>query len=224
MRGSFLVEIFGAMVAISSTAEAKVVDFDLQTRFSGKSYAQDGIKILNYYNQSMGDGSTIDYDRSFTNWNIWTVDPQKRYNANGSNPTLASYYPDTTITFSKDDGSSFDFQGISLADSANQGIGGYVDITFNYNSGEKSTETVTLLKSRGLQDFTFSHSALKSVSFTARPNTTSAIQFDFFKFDNDLASPLPEPNTWFFLVIGFGAIGYTMRRRATNPSYFRQAV
>jgi len=32
------------------------------------------------------------------------------------------------------------------------------------------------------------------------------------------AEPVPEPGTWALLLVGFGALGFAMRRRKTKPS------
>lgn len=38
-------------------------------------------------------------------------------------------------------------------------------------------------------------------------------------FDTEFADLVPEPSTWAMMLVGFGAIGFAMRRRSTKVSY-----
>lgn len=40
---------------------------------------------------------------------------------------------------------------------------------------------------------------------------------------NDVTAPVPEPDTWALMLIGFGAVGYAMRRRSTKGQRVRLA-
>lgn len=204
----FLAAILG--IAIANPCMSKTIDFDLPATYYGPTYSQDGFTIsYTYYNSERPDYQ-IDGSRAFTNWVKRDV---PSYNAGGANASLANNFSGgMTNILRSSDGSIFSFEGISLADFVNSDHGGAVDFIFNYASGGSHKETVTLSKTKGLQDFSFSQKGLLSVAFYGQSTVFKSLQFDFIKVNGGGVSGVPEPSIWAFMLIGFGIVGYSIRR------------
>jgi hypothetical protein len=92
----------------------------------------------------------------------------------------------------------------------NNGGGGDVQFTFNYQGGGSSTQTVTLASGVfGLQNFTFNQSNLSSVVFT--PTTTEGPWVQFDNVGVNGVGGVPEPATWAMMLVGFGGLGAVLR-------------
>ena len=199
-----------AVGMIAAPAQATVIDLNPTELFFGPAFSQDGFTITS------SQGAT----NSYVNWNLWSATHSP--NANGDNPTIAENYANSFNTLTQDSGAPFSFQSIGLADVFNQGKEFAVDFTFNYFGGGSSTQTVMLEHGLlGLQYFTFDQSNLESVVFQAvnPPQTLANVQFDFLGV-NGVAGAVPEPATWALMIVGFGAVGATMRRRRTKTASY----
>jgi hypothetical protein len=195
-----------AMGMVAAPAQAIVIDLNPTELFFGPAFSQDGFTVTS------SQGAT----NSYVNWNIYSATHSP--NANGDNPTVAENYANSFNTLTQDSGAPFSFQSIALADVFNQGKGYAVDFIFNYFGGGSSAQTVTLESGLlGLQYFTFDQTNLESVVFQAvnPPRTFANVQFDFLGV-NGVTGAVPEPATWALMIVGFGAVGATMRRRRTK--------
>jgi hypothetical protein len=202
-----------AMGMLAAPAQAIVIDLNPTELFFGPAYSQDGFTVTASKGAASGD--------SYVNWNLYSKTQSP--NANGDNPTIAENRFNNSNTLTQDSGAPFSFQSIGLADVFNQGRGYSVDFVFNYFGGGSSTQTVTMEKGLlGLQYFTFDETNLESVVFQAvnPPRTFANVQFDFLGV-NGVTGAVPEPATWALMIVGFGAVGATMRhrRRTKTASY-----
>ncbi len=71
----------------------------------------------------------------------------------------------------------------------------------------------------GQNKFTLSGGGISSLSFAFTPGVSTAKQFRV----EGLTSAVPEPATWALLLVGFGAIGSSLRRRKANTQRLRVA-
>lgn len=192
-----------AMGIVAAPAQATVIDLNPTELFFGPAFSQDGFTVT----------SSAGAADSYVNWNLYSQTHSP--NANGDNPTIAQNSFNTFNTLTQDSGAPFSFQSIGLADIFNQGRGYSVDFIFNYFGGGSSTQTVTMEKDLlGLQYFTFDETNLESVVFQAvnPPQLLGSVQFDFLGVNGEMGA-VPEPATWALMIVGFGAVGATMRRR-----------
>jgi hypothetical protein len=191
------------VLATVTSAHANVISFNLPSGVEflpNSTYTQDGFTFQNSYGATGGYGN-------------WIALGVPSYNANGEVADIFQNYQGTSNTITENDGNPFSFQSIGLADVYNYGNGGDIEFTFNYAAGGSTTETVSLASGiLGLQTFNFNQSGLSSVVFT--PTTTEGpwIQFDNVGV-NGSSGAVPEPATWAMMLLGFGMVGFAMRKR-----------
>ena len=68
-----------------------------------------------------------------------------------------------------------------------------------------------------LVSFTNTEGALKKIGLSS---TQNAFEVDNIRFSNGISGAVPEPATWAMMIVGFGAVGSSMRRRKVmKPSF-----
>ena len=87
-------------------------------------------------------------------------------------------------------------------------------LTFNFSDG--TTQSFT-----GGQALAFGNGANGSeyINFTSTKSfnsVTASSTANAFEFDNVALTAVPEPATWALMLAGFGAVGFSMRRRKTT--------
>jgi hypothetical protein len=69
-----------------------------------------------------------------------------------------------------------------------------------------------------------SHTAGITFILPAHVSFTSASGVFLSQAPSDVASAVPEPATWAMMLIGFGAVGYSLRRKVSRGQMCAQAV
>jgi hypothetical protein len=94
-------------------------------------------------------------------------------------------------------------------------------ITFSFDSGANGTFGLVVngtnfgtcsicnIGASGQNKFIVSGAGITSLAFTFNPAVSTARQFRV----EEVAGAVPEPATWAMMLIGFGAVGFGMRRR-----------
>ena len=132
---------------------------------------------------------------------------------------LTNFLGSAVTTLSRVDGGAFRLLGMEMAGNYGNfsGFGApTLGVTFTYlfADGTSATETRSLLNTPGqrltVNSLGFDGRALTAVSWRPGANTSGFLQFD----DIRVAAGVPEPATWALTILGFGAIGATLRRRA----------
>lgn len=126
----------------------------------------------------------------------------------------------TGITITRTDGGLFDFLGLDLTyayDDQNAFFTGGV-ATFLFNGGA-SSQTRAFDALAGFQTFNFNATGISSVQITA----DSPFAIDNVRL-NAVAAAVPEPATWAMMLVGFGAIGFSMRRRRSAQALRTAAI
>lgn len=139
-----------------------------------------------------------------------------RQSTNSADLGGASIFPNRSepgITITRTDGGLFTFNGLDLTYAFNEQNsffnGGLA--TFSFNGGT-STQTRSFDSLAGFQTFNFDVANLSSV----RVSADSPFQIDNIRLTSMAA--IPEPGTWAMMLVGFGAIGVSMRRaRRVSP-------
>lgn len=97
-------------------------------------------------------------------------------------------------------------------------IDGYNSVTLNFAGGGSETFTSSIfgaIPGNANRRVAFSSSkVIQSVGFTSTQRS--------FEFDN-IAGSVPEPGTWLLMILGLGAVGFSMRRRQTTSTRFQFA-
>lgn len=117
---------------------------------------------------------------------------------------------DPGITITRTGGGLFTFNGLDLTfafNDQNASFGGGL-ATFTFNGGA-STQTRAFDNLAGFQTFNFDVGGLNSV----RISGDSAFAIDNVRLT--AVAAVPEPSSWMMMLIGFGAAGYSLRRRRT---------
>ena len=137
--------------------------------------------------------------------NYWTVGP-----TDGSPGVfdLSSYIYINTISFIW--GSVDDYNTIEFLDAGGNVLASFGGLDVNNPANGNQTNPNT----NPLVTFTFTGTDGYNVA-TARLTSTS----NAFETDNwTIVGGVPEPSTWALLILGFGAIGFSMRRRKTTTT------
>lgn len=204
-------------LSMAAPAMADTVNFDDLTPGDG---------ITRVYNSPLSSGAfTFDSTPGhqllvWSDWDLWG-DYTAPLNADPHGATLSTQDSWSVITGHKTDNSSFTLNSIDFADIYNGSSGGSIRVTFNFAAGGSSYQDLTL--GAGLNTYDFDMVDLSS--FTVQGLTTLAglLQMDNVVYDlretvgpgdgQGDPSPTPEPASWALMLGGFGAVGYSLRRR-----------
>lgn len=214
--GLTLVAIAGTL---SVSAGATTLDFDTlrSAGSSGYTYVQGPYKEDGYtLNASLCQSSLgVPNAGCFIG-----VQPYKSMDRVGA--SLATQYVSPTVTVTRDSGAAFLLQSIDFAEYFDNltypPFSTDVNFSFLFANGTTGTATRTFSHDGAYlpTTFTFNLAPLRSFSWT--PVTGSGVQFDNIVL-GDVATAVPEAGTWAMLILGFGVIGGTMRRRAVRVAF-----
>ncbi|WP_068879038.1 PEPxxWA-CTERM sorting domain-containing protein [Phenylobacterium sp. CCH12-B4] len=194
-----------ALSACAWTAEAavQVLDFDDLAKagtgrdyIAGPSFEYGGFTFSSAYSES-------------PHFLIWQQDAVE--NADRDGGTFAHRWDSFPMTISRADGGLFDLISFDFADIFNSGARATNQLAFTYGDGRTEYLSATSDGLVGLETLNLNRSGLKSVSLAA--NSREWWQIDNFTVGS--AAAVPEPVTWAMMIMGFGGIGATLRRRRT---------
>jgi hypothetical protein len=202
MRFLFIALAFASVPAIA-TAQSTTIDFS-SLAFSG-STASGPRGIASPLNLN---GYTLTATDPF---GLPPLLVYSRESTNSADPAGAAIFANRSepgITITRSDGGLFTFNGLDLTYAFNDQNaffgGGVASFTFN---GGTSVLTRAFDKLAGFQTFNFDVLNLSSV----RVSSASPFQIDNVRLT--AAAAVPEPATWAMMLVGFGAIGASMRRQ-----------
>lgn len=194
-----------ALSACAWTADAavQVLDFDDLAKagtgrdyIAGPSFDYGGFTFTSAYSES-------------PHFLIWQQDAVE--NADPDGGTFAHRWDRFPMTISRTDGSLFDLISFDFADIFNSGARANNNMTLTYGDGRTESLSATSDGLAGLQTLSLNRSGLTSISIAANP-------YEWWQIDNftvGSAAAVPEPATWAMMIVGFGGIGTTLRRRRT---------
>ncbi len=194
-----------ALSACAWTADAaiQVLDFDDLAKagtgrdyIAGPSFDYGGFTFTSAYSES-------------PHFLIWQQDAVE--NADGDGGTFAHRWDRFPMTISRTDGGLFDLISFDVADIVNSGARATNQLVFTFGDGRTEYLSATTDGLAGLETLNLNRSGLKSVSLAA--HSREWWQIDNFTVGSTAA--VPEPATWAMMIIGFGGIGATLRRRRT---------
>lgn len=193
--------ICGSILAsIAAPATAEVITFNELTTPN-----------LTFVNPVNSGGFTFSGDQNASSQlGVWGQNDAANMDIGGA--AIFHNFGGTITTVTKNGGGMFNLFSVDLADVYNNATGGNVELTFTDLIGTTS-QIVTLDQLIGGQTFVFNRNAL--TSFTMQGITTQGqwLQFDNVAVD---VGAVPEPATWIMMLLGFAAIGATMRRQRTT--------
>ena len=192
-----------ACVMNPSAATAQTITFDGilanqgDATWFGESYIENGIVFTSSGNRLVS----------------WESD--YRYNADPSGRTLFSNDWGSYLNFSVAGGGVFNLYSLDIAGVYNTPESGPVAFIYNIG-GNNYSGTFTLDNMVGLQTFNLNLIGLTSFGVQQILYTGALDTYHGSQVDNvvlDIQSAVPEPSTWAMMLLGFGSIGYSMRRR-----------
>ncbi len=188
--------------ASAASAATTVLDFnDLAQSGAGrKTISQNNFKYQGFNFRSVYVGDP----------NFFTLGLDDPANADPNGTTFGHTWEGYETHVTKQDGSTFDVFSVDIADILNVGArnSGRFRFTFADNT-QKSFDFVTD-PNAGLQTLVFDMKNVTGMLFYA--DLGENIQIDNIRLEGSVAA-VPEPATWAMMIIGFGGIGATFRRR-----------
>jgi hypothetical protein len=205
MRKSFYLAaaVVAGTVAVPAAAQMTTINFDSGAPLS--SYAtSDGIVFSHQF---------VLTDDTFGGAVIVPSDPF--YVSLNSSPGVITFRDPTTGAATTSDGFGFTIAGLNL------GGGFFSGATLNFLDAagvSLGTQTFAAIGPNEFRSpFTYldGFQNISSIVFTRNENTAGSglFPFDDVRFDLDAAAAVPEPATWAMFLMGFGAVGYSMRSR-----------
>ena len=195
-----------ALVAAAPASATTVIDFAEFTHDAGD------LKLSQRFETQ---GFTFELNsNSAQAWIVFGKNDSR--NADTGGATLMSNLMSTTTRVSRTDNGLFDLMSIDMADLFNVGQPTWVRFNFTDALGATTSEVRQLDAKKGLETFTLGQSNLRAFdySFVANytPGSSGWGQADNIRL---AAVSVPEPATWALMILGFGAVGATLRRRPT---------
>ena len=195
-----------ALAATSASAATVVVDFEGLAHDGASEFYSSGLEV---------DGLTFSNIGNFNDFRVWGRGDGR--NADPGGATLMSNLMPTETYVRRADRQLFDLISLDIADWTNAGTLTWVSFGFTDAAGHLTHELRSLDALRGLQTLTFNRTGLQSFSYFFVPNQTPGSpgwgQIDNLTIDDRVTAGVPEPATWAMMILGFGAVGATLRRR-----------
>lgn len=194
-----------ALLALAAPAAADTLTFgELARDGTGLRYLGSTVTVGDYvFNATYGgDESFIVFDRGHVQ------------NADPGGATLGYRWDNNLMWMSRTDGQAFDLTSIDVDDIFGAGSAFANDLYFDFGGGRIEQMTFTTDTVAGLQTLLLNANGLQRFGLIARSR-------QWWQFDNIVVNPaaapsaVPEPATWAMMLIGFGAIGASFRRRRT---------
>jgi hypothetical protein len=136
---------------------------------------------------------------------FWRQDAAE--NADRGGGTFAHRWDRFPLTIGRIDNATFDLVSFDFADILNSGKASSNSITLTYGNGRIETIQVTSDKTPGLQTLLLDRKGVQNIAIAAQPE-------QWWQLDNfTVSAGVPEPATWAMMILGFGGIGATLRRR-----------
>ncbi|MEW5687897.1 MAG: PEPxxWA-CTERM sorting domain-containing protein [Pseudomonadota bacterium] len=132
-------------------------------------------------------------------------------NADPDGATLVNWNA-KQVTVRRTDGGLFSLASLDMTDTYNSSASSKYLFTF-FDGSKTTTETVTLDAIRGLQTITFNKDRLEWFSYTMLGNQGSQID-NVVLGDVATVGGVPEPGAWALMILGFGGVGASLRRRS----------
>lgn len=198
-----------AMVAASTAnAATTVLDFDdlAQSGMGRKAISQNNFKYqgFNFYSTYSGDP------------NFFTLGLDDPANADPDGTTFGHTWDRYETNVTKQDGSTFDIFSVDVADIMNVGANHAFTFRFVFQDNTQETLYLNTNSLAGLETFVVDKKNLKAFLFGTR-TAGENIQIDNIRLEGSIAA-VPEPATWAMMIVGFGGIGATLRRRRQVPA------
>jgi len=197
-----LIAALGAIAVLGSASAASaaaVLDFDdLAQAGAGKNYIrQNNLKYegFNFY-------STYSLDPNF-----FTLGEDDPANADPDGATFSHNWDQYEVNITKADNSLFDLFSIDFADKFNTGASHAGRMRFVYADNTQEEIFFNTDNKVGLETFVVNKTGLKAFLYYA----DAGVQIDNLALEGVAA--VPEPATWAMMILGFGGVGATLRRR-----------
>lgn len=159
---------------------------------------------------------------------VWGAD-LAIYNPDAPGATVATQDAGSTINISRADAGVFNLVSLDFDDIYNgqYGLGGTITLTFHYAAGPDSSTAINIDDQAGLETFVFNVLGLTSFDIVGTSTRSGMFQFDNLVTgqeqqvgpgDGDPRA-VPEAATWAMMLMGFGALGMTLRRRRASVTF-----
>lgn len=149
---------------------------------------------------------------------LYARGPDSSANPTSADPTggvlVFSEQPPTAATVTRTGGGIFTLNSLlaTAFDDSNPSFGSPpppYNVNFVFTDAMGTTSQSFLIDNmRGFQSLNINRVGLTSFTFTG------PLQIDNVTFDAPVAGAVPEPATWAMMLVGFGGIGFAMRRRS----------
>jgi hypothetical protein len=188
-------------LGMASAAEAgAVLDFnDLAQPGTGRNY----IRPNNFKYEGFNFYSTWSLDPNF-----FTLGTDDAANADPEGTTFSHNYDFAEVNITRADNSLFDLFSIDLADKFNIGANHAGRFRFVYADNRQEELLFNTDSNVGLETIVLNKTGLKAFLYYA----DAGVQIDNMALEGSVAA-VPEPATWAMMILGFGGVGATLRRR-----------
>jgi hypothetical protein len=195
-----------ALAAATAANAATVIDFNEFTRDAGE---------MQLASRFESQGFTFELDIEAANaWVIYGKNDGR--NADHGHATLNSNLLNTSTRMTRTDKGAFDLMSIDLADFWDQGQTAWVKFSFTDVLGTTTSEYRQLDARKGLETFALNRTNLRAFDYAFAWNYTPG-SAGWGQADNITVAAVaaPEPGAWALMILGFGGVGATLRRRRT---------
>lgn len=184
----------------SAVNAAAVLDFDdLAQAGTGRNY----IRPNNFRYEGFNFYSTWSLDPNF-----FTLGDDDVANADPDGTTFSHNYDFAELSITKADNSTFDLFSIDFADKFNVGANHVTRLRFYYPDNHQEEMIIRTDSKVGLETFVLNKTGLKAFLYYS----DAGVQIDNLALEGTIAA-VPEPATWAMMILGFGGVGATLRRR-----------
>lgn len=134
-----------------------------------------------------------------------------------------------TLSIARADAGVFNLTSLDFDDIYNGqfGVGGAITLTFHYEVGDDTSTVINIDDQAGLETFVFNVLGLTSFDIVGTSTRMNLFQIDNLNTNQEQIGPgggqdprgVPEPASWALMLMGFGALGVTLRRRHTSVTF-----